>query len=157
MTNDNCYIFSASNLTERQWRALYILRSCWDTPYILKSLHPLLYLFFPFLHISVRVEIYSLCHHNKLFTLVADLLVGAFIKQRGVLKIYKRTTCEDSTLIGIGNIPTPQVLKDGVRLNRWTSSKFYHVYTKFAKINKLICIYIYIYIYIYMVSITYKL
>jgi hypothetical protein len=106
--------------------------------YVLKSLHPLLYLFFPFLDINTQVEINSLCHHKKLFTLVAKLLVGAFIKQRGVLKTYERTNCEDSALIGIGNVPTPQVLKDGVRLNRWTSSKFYPVYTNFAKIGKLI-------------------
>jgi len=104
-------------------------------------------LFFTFLHVSAEVEINSLCHHNELFTLFAELLVGAFIKQFGILKIYKRTTCEDSTLIGIGYVPTPQVLKDGVRLNRWTSYRFYHVYTNFAKIGKLM--------YIEMAFITY--
>ena len=103
----------------------------------------LIYLFFTFLHISAEVEINSPCHHNKLFTLVAELLVGAFIKQCG-LNMYKPTACEDSTLIGIGDVPTAQVLKDRVRLNRWSSPTFYLVYTNFAKIGKLIYIYIYI-------------
>ena len=67
-------------------------------------------------------------------------LVCVFIKQCGVFKIYKRATYEDSTLIDVGVVPTPQVLEDGVRLKRWTRPNCYHFHTDLAKIGELVYI-----------------
>jgi hypothetical protein len=80
------------------------------------------------------------CLHNKLLTLIAMLLAAAaaFITQCGVLKMYKRSTCGDYTLIDIGVVTTLQVRKDGVRPNRLISSKCYHVHTNCANIGKLV-------------------
>jgi hypothetical protein len=89
---------------------------------------------------SAHVEIHSkYCHHNKLPTLIAILLAAAaFINRCGVLNIYKRTTCEESTLIDIGDVIKLQVRKDLIRPNRLINSKCYHVYANFAKIGKLV-------------------